>query len=85
MICERVLGKYPIDLSVDESFQNYKGTRLQNAVVDYMLSGGRFNTTGMFVLREEVDIVGRQPYRKEKWQNEFVDMVDCKKATSIIR
>lgn len=37
-------------------------TSLQKAAIEYMKTGGRFNTLSMVVLREEADIIGEMPY-----------------------
>jgi len=37
-------------------------TSLQKAAAEYMRKGGRFHTSGMIVLKEEVDRIGSRPY-----------------------
>jgi hypothetical protein len=57
MLLERVFGVNSLDLA------NVIGTSsLQKAVIDYMKTGGRFNSLNMFVLKEETAKIGTCPY-----------------------
>ncbi|WP_033165524.1 acyltransferase domain-containing protein [Clostridium sp. KNHs205] len=71
MLLERVFGAKQIDL---ENFHCV--TTLQEKVVDYMKTGGRFNELRMFVLKEEVSKIGESPYITVEDINQFIEVVD---------
>jgi hypothetical protein len=49
---------------------------LQKAAIEYMKTGGRFNTLSMIVLKEEVEKVGNMPYLTPKDIEDFKNIVD---------
>ena len=51
-------------------------TSLQKAVIEYMKTGARFNNLSMIVLREEVDLIGNNPYLSKIDLEEFLITVD---------
>lgn len=73
MIVERVFGLDPLN---EPAYQ--PKTSLQESVLTYLRSGGRFNTSGMFVLLPEVAAVGKDPYVGPEDLKAFMETVDCK-------
>lgn len=51
-------------------------TSLQKEAVNYMKTGGRFNTLSMVVLKEEVNTIGAMPYISQEDIQHFKSIVD---------
>lgn len=51
-------------------------TSLQKKVLEYMNIGGKLNSLGMFLLKEEVPQIGNNPYIQNTHVDEFHEYID---------